>query len=151
VNSQQQCKAQKAVHNGIISVSRNNSTVSLGDENRGRWFWKPSGLPTAGSAEINELSHGQECSVNPKAYSAIEAEFRELGVDELDGCNRCLHKCSYTSCKIVDSVLTRTTTCKFQKSNSTSTTENNIHDIEDLLKCSGGVRNKLSHREKNIY
>ena len=90
-----------------------------------------------------DLFQGQPPIVNHgKVYSAIEAEFRKLGKDELDGCNSCFHKCGTTLCNIVDSDVSSTTTCNFQKSRSqskssksTSTRGNNITmDIEDLFK-----------------
>ena len=95
--------------------------------------------------EIIDLLQGQQPVVNNgKAYSAINAGFRSLEKDEIDGCNSCLHKCGATLCNIVDSDVSSTTTCNFQKSSSTSTSKststrgNNITmDIEDLFKSSG--------------
>jgi hypothetical protein len=105
-------------------------------------------MTKSGSAftEIIDLLQGQPPIVNNgKAYSAIEARFRELREDELDGCNSCLHNCGATSCKIVDSDVSSTTTCRFKigssvskSTKSTSTRGNNITmDIEDLFKSSG--------------
>jgi len=91
--------------------------------------------------EIIDLLQGQQPVVNHgKAYSAIDANFRQLVEDEIDGCHSCFHKCGASSCKIVDSDVSSTTTCNFQKNSqkSPSTRGNNITmDIEDLFKSSG--------------
>jgi hypothetical protein len=84
-----------------------------------------------------DLFQGQPPIVNHgKVYSAIEAEFRKLGKDELDGCNSCFHKCGANLCAIVDAEINEFTRCTFQVGSSQSQTRgNNITmDIEDLFK-----------------
>ena len=85
-----------------------------------------------------DIFQGQQPVVNNgKAYSAIDAGFRQLIKDEISGCNSCFHKCGQSnSCAIVDAEINDLTICNFQVGNSKSKSRgNNITmDIEDLFK-----------------
>ena len=81
-----------------------------------------------------DIFQGQQPVVNNgKAYSAIDAGFRQLIKDEINGCNNCFHKCGANLCAIVDAEINDLTTCDAQKHKKSS--GNNITmDIEDLFK-----------------
>ena len=84
-----------------------------------------------------DIFQGQQPVVNNgKAYSAIDAGFRQLIKDEISGCNSCFHKCGANLCAIVDAPITEFTRCNFQVGSSQSKSRgNNITmDIEDLFK-----------------
>ena len=81
-----------------------------------------------------DIFQGQQPVVNNgKAYSAIDAGFRQLIKDEINGCNSCFHNCGANLCAIVDAPITDFTTCDAQK-NKKSRGNNITMDIEDLFK-----------------